>query len=47
MIDRKNIATITQKEKDAIDEIVLDRFKYDNFEDEPIFEYPVDYNSTL
>lgn len=47
MIDRKNIATITQKEKDTINEIVLDRFKYDNFEDEPVFEYSVDYNSTL
>lgn len=47
MIDRKNIATISQKEKDTINEIVLDRFKYDNFEDEPVIEYSVDYNSTL
>ena len=47
MIDRRNPPMISQKEKDNISEIVLDRFKYDSFEPDPIFEYPIDYNSTL
>jgi len=47
LIDRKNLPMISPKRRDSISEIVLDRFKYDNFEDDPIYEYPVDYNSTL
>ncbi|RPB25342.1 hypothetical protein L211DRAFT_117046 [Terfezia boudieri ATCC MYA-4762] len=46
-IDRKNLPMISPKKRDSISEIVLDRFKYDNFEDDPIYEYPVDYNSTF
>jgi len=46
-IDRKNLPMIRPKKRDSISEIVLDRFKYDNFEDDTIYEYPVDYNSTL
>lgn len=47
MIDRRNIPMVNPKDKNSISELVLDRFKYDNFEDDPVFEYPVDYNSTL
>lgn len=43
MVDRKNLPL---RPKDDIDELVLDRFKYDNFQDEFLFEYPVDINST-